>query len=1069
MKIKTRILGIGLVLMLVASVVAMAIPSVSAGPPGDTQWLEQSKPGIPAYPIYSGSEGTDFAQSPSTGRVFIVDRVKDKIKTGTTGTVWSSLNNYASAGTAKPNFVAVAPDNDSAIAVAELPGNSIQISNDRGVNWSTLPTLPAAAGNITDIAVGPARTGTLLGREYVVTVANALAANTTHGGIYILGGTASWAAVATTAGAADFTQVEFSPGYLGDRVLVATGVTAANLTQYWLLNTATDAALTGYPATVRTGVGAGAGDVGAAIEQRVQFSLPTDFDPTSSPVSYVSIGNDTATSTVDDAYRMNSTVARDLGLDTSLDSIGYGGTQSEGTLFVGYTTAGGAVNAAKVKRTANPTATAPTWVSSRNNPTGSTYVMVRPNYDFASSNRVNAFTRGSESAWSISDDGGVSFYQRSWIDNGSGNSDWVAVEDMAITSDGSQVWFITDDGALTPTGLNSTLNKTYMRQSDLHIWASPLPPSSMSQKRMYTIPGVGDGTGWSNASATTGPNSGWNAITGNWSVSLASATANLSKILLNPDWAASPTIIVVQPGANPDAIYVSNNGGATWATRIAPANDIDTLVMVDKDTLYATKSNNFYKTTNQCWTWEPAVAWTTSATTAQNMVVTDDGTIFISSSSVRKSSNGGASWASVGSYNNPTGSEIVLPDANYADNGIVYIAGTGNSAVSRLDVATDTWRGLGNPATGANGTIGLVQVDGALYAISSHSVERNHAPTVSLTGATASWSNLNVGVANPWAGTVRTWANDGSTFYVAGGANGAEDLWGYSDTTVGAKPVISTPASGIEIAVDTVGGRGVPFTIVVDSLGEAQGKIDRWDWKIYDKAAGAATATTNAAQAGSSKISTVLGAPWNAMLPNTTYVFMVRGARTASGQLIKTAWSDPVEVTVQAGTQVTQTYAGPQILGPQGGGTTGLNPGFAWAPVSGATKYQFIVATDASLTKTIGGTPVEVSTPSYQVTGLDYGTTYFWAVKVLEPTPGTQTISTFATMDEPAAPVGGGGTAPPVVEVPTQPVPDVIVNVPPQGDGGSPISTTAIWAVIGIGAVLIVAVLVLIVRTRRPV
>jgi hypothetical protein len=545
-------------------------------------------------------------------------------------------------------------------------------------------------------------------------------------------------------------------------------------------------------------------------------------------------------------------------------------------------------------------------------------------------------------------------------------------------------------------------------------------------------------------------------------------SSNTSQILLNPDWAASPTIYVVDSGPNPDAIYVSNNGGATWATRIAPANNIDTIVVVDKDTVYATKSNNFYKTTNQCWTWEPAVQFTTSGTTAQNMVVTDDGTIFISYTSVRKSTNGGASWSSVGTYGNPSGSEIVLPDANYADNGIVYIAGTGNSAVSRLDVAANTWRGIGNLATGANGSIGLTQVNGALYTVSSHLIERNDNPTGSATAVAAAWSSLDN--AMTWAGTVGTWANDGGTFYVAGGANGAEDIWGYADTTVTAKPVITSPASGTEIGVDSVGGRGIPFTIVLEALGEGQGAVDRWDYKVWDKAAGKVTAVTINAQTGSSKLTSALNDgtdTWPTMLANTTYVFQVRGARTASGETLTTPWSDTVEVTVQAGTQVTQTYAGPQILGPQGGGTTGLNPGFAWAPVSGATKYQFIVATDAAMTKTISGTPVEVTTPSYQVMGLDYGTTYFWAVKVLEPTPGVQTISTFATMDEPAEAVDpgtGGGD----IIVPEQKPPDVIVNVPEQAGGGA-ISTTAIWAVIGIGAVLIVAVLVLIVRTRRPV
>ena len=89
MKITKKIIGIGLALMLVASIFAAALPAAAA-PPGDTTWIEQSKPGVGAYPIYNGSDGTDFAQSPSTGTTYIIDRVKDKLKAGASGTIWGS-------------------------------------------------------------------------------------------------------------------------------------------------------------------------------------------------------------------------------------------------------------------------------------------------------------------------------------------------------------------------------------------------------------------------------------------------------------------------------------------------------------------------------------------------------------------------------------------------------------------------------------------------------------------------------------------------------------------------------------------------------------------------------------------------------------------------------------------------------------------------------------------------------------------------------------------------------------------------------------------------------------------
>jgi len=132
--------------------------------------------------------------------------------------------------------------------------------------------------------------------------------------------------------------------------------------------------------------------------------------------------------------------------------------------------------------------------------------------------------------------------------------------------------------------------------------------------------------------------------------------------------------------------------------------------------------------------------------------------------------------------------------------------------------------------------------------------------------------------------------------------------------------------------------------------------------------------------------------------------------------------------------------------------------GFAWAPITGATEYTVIVATDAALTKAVSGTPAKVTVPAYQATGLAYGTTYFWAVQATKPTTSIQTMGTFTTMQKPvvaptapAATPGAPGAAPATIIVQPQPA-----------------ETPAyIWAVIAIGAILVIAVIILIVRTRR--
>jgi hypothetical protein len=143
---------------------------------------------------------------------------------------------------------------------------------------------------------------------------------------------------------------------------------------------------------------------------------------------------------------------------------------------------------------------------------------------------------------------------------------------------------------------------------------------------------------------------------------------------------------------------------------------------------------------------------------------------------------------------------------------------------------------------------------------------------------------------------------------------------------------------------------------------------------------------------------------------------------------------------------------------------TSLMPGFSWAPIPGATEYEFILATDAGLTQTIANTPVALTSPAFSVAAeLDEDTTYFWAVRSSKPTVGEQAINTFTTR------------APSADAVAPAPPADIIVNVPPIEIPETPATPAApavsdgiLYTIIGIGAILIIAVLVLIVRTRRP-
>ena len=166
-----------------------------------------------------------------------------------------------------------------------------------------------------------------------------------------------------------------------------------------------------------------------------------------------------------------------------------------------------------------------------------------------------------------------------------------------------------------------------------------------------------------------------------------------------------------------------------------------------------------------------------------------------------------------------------------------------------------------------------------------------------------------------------------------------------------------------------------------------------------------------------------------------------------------------------AGGAVVQTQAGPILLGPQGGAMDiPLQPGFSWAPVSGATEYSFTLATDAGLTDTVPGTPAMVTSPSFQVTeDLEYSTTYFWGVQVTEPTGGDLSIGTFTTVAEPEAVTYTCPQCGLIFDTPEA----LEAHIAAMHAPVAPTTPGYIWAIIGIGALLIIAMLVLIVRTRR--
>jgi hypothetical protein len=186
---------------------------------------------------------------------------------------------------------------------------------------------------------------------------------------------------------------------------------------------------------------------------------------------------------------------------------------------------------------------------------------------------------------------------------------------------------------------------------------------------------------------------------------------------------------------------------------------------------------------------------------------------------------------------------------------------------------------------------------------------------------------------------------------------------------------------------------------------------------------------------------------------DTTYYWRVRVS-----DVVDSPWSKSASFKIA-------TLSPVELVAPAIGVTgISINPTFAWSAAQGATGYVIELADSANFAIiTYSHTTTQ---PVYAATdesdALDYATVYYWRVK---PTgPSYPTASTpyvtgiFTTMAQPTV----APTTEPITI--TQTNPTYTISVPATTNV---IPTYLLWIIIGIGAILVITLIVLIVRTRR--
>ena len=466
------------------------------------------------------------------------------------------------------------------------------------------------------------------------------------------------------------------------------------------------------------------------------------------------------------------------------------------------------------------------------------------------------------------------------------------------------------------------------------------------------------------------------------------------------------------------------------------------------------------------------------------------------------SHDAGATWSTLLDIL-PTGGNVhVAFDPDYANNGSFYVAddaaagtvyrnkelagGLLESSWSAVDMMAATNGAYFCPTTGAGsaGQYGLqlatTGADGmhALYSSSNLTaswVSRTLWPLWGLPKPGMLWDALNVfdagapaaGVAftlEPWSlkkcgcltidTDTKLWALDNANYVPPAGM-----LWGFADCMAKAGPALITEDEML-IGCDPVSGRAQEVNFEWEQLCVAVGydievaKNENFTIKVIDwVGADACTlffypestlspaayipAGGAALQAGSSSIA---GA--GNLECGHTYYWRVKVRQCATGQVIRSPWSEVKSFTVKAGLPVSADYYGLKLLSPDNGciGCPVSPASFSWSPFKDTTGYKFVLAKDAALTDILA--EAETATTAYEYDGtLDYSTNYFWRVMCVEPAPSDWSATfSFQTEAAPAA---------------------------PEGPPAAPATPMWVWIIIALGAILVIVTLVLIFKTRR--
>jgi len=551
-------------------------------------------------------------------------------------------------------------------------------------------------------------------------------------------------------------------------------------------------------------------------------------------------------------------------------------------------------------------------------------------------------------------------------------------------------------------------------------------------------------------------------------------SGGVTRVLCVVEAAGVPDLNLRGLDTDPDIVYAFDQGGTAlyytgdggmqrWFLRGAVPAAITDLAVDSASTIFMGSGTSVYKSINTGFTWgTPVDSKLSGANVVHNMAALGDGQVVIGGSAggVTYTKDSGDTWtAALGVFN--TFSPVLVAASGLEDGNFIFAAETVGNQVWRCSMSPDNFLGqfltMDMPAAAGYNNTGVRYQDGVLYVLSTDGVNNNLVRSLA--------PNLPGNHTAPVWGTVY---NEAGIYNVITpnalrSAKVTDDIYLYSvgtgvvyfqDTLSLNKPVILTPVDGLHVQiVSAILGQPQDIQVTFNRLSLStsyaiQLALDENFTQVV---------STDPFNSAAPLVSRVITPGANNYSAGNTYYMRVRATAPTNS-----AWSAPIHFTVQ---QVAATV--PEIASPANGAVITSNaPAFSWTPIASATSYSFELSDSPTFATTIfADTSPSAGMQLPASTTLTEGTTYFWRVKALTPTEGDwSTVGNFTVAAEATA--TATATQPTVTET------TITWTQPPVTTQTTVVNETApayIWAIIVVGAILVIAVIVLIVRTRRSV